>query len=335
MAVILIKDKKTWDDFIDQSNYGLLFHKWDFLKIMEKYSGYGLLPFGVHKGDVLTCVFPLFCKREMGMRMVFSPPPRACVPYLGPVMSATYDTLKQKRKESYLQSVTDEIGQELKKISPNYTSITLSHGLTDIRPFKWNGYKDESHYTYKLDLAASLDDIWAGFDATCKKNIKKSEKLGLAIKRVHDSDKFYDVMKKRYEEQELNAPLYSAQYLADLMEAYPENLKMFFVYQGEDIIALCIDCDYKGRVIHWLGAARFDNGIAGNDYMLWELIKQARGDGFKEFEIQGANQKRLSEFKSKFNPGLETYYTLQKRDSLGKIAEWAYVNFMIKKTLSF
>ena len=59
-------------------------------------------------------------------------------------------------------------------------------------------------------------------------------------------------MTKRYREQGLNSPLYSSQYLADLLEAYPDNLKMFFVYMGEEIVALCIDCDYKERVIHWL-----------------------------------------------------------------------------------
>ena len=37
--------------------------------------------------------------------------------------------------------------------------------------------------------------------------------------------------------------------------------------------------------------------------MVWELINKARADGFKEFEIQGANQKRLSEFKSSSTPG--------------------------------
>ena len=334
MAISLITDQRLWDDFIDRSNHGLIFHKWDFLRIMEKYSGYALLPFGIYKGDMLTCVFPLFFKKELGMKLVFSPPPRACVPYLGPVMSDMYDRLKQKRKESYLQSVADDMEGKLRKISPNYVSITLGHGLTDIRPFKWCGFREESHYTYRLNLDESLDDLWAGFDATCKKNIKRCERLGLEIRRVTDAEKFYMAMKKRYEEQGLNAPLYSAQYLADLMDAYPQNLKMFFVYQEDEVIAFCINCEYHGRVIHWLGAARQENGIAGNDFMLWELIKQARDDGFKIFEIQGANQKRLSEFKSKFNPGLETYYSLHKQDPLGRIAEWAYTNFKIRKTIT-
>lgn len=335
MTVATLQDKGLWDDLVDKSRRGLIFHKWDFLKIVEKHSGYRLLPLGIYKGDSLTCVFPLFCKRELGMKMVFSPPPHACIPYMGPVMGPMYDELKQKRKESYLGTAIDEVNAEIRKISPNYTSIINSPGISDIRPYKWNGYRDESQYTYLIDITASIDDIWAGFDSTCKKNIKKGEKLGLSLKQVHDPVKFYGVMTKRYSEQGLRSPLYSSQYLADLLEAYPDNVKMFFVYLGDEIAALCIDCDYKDRVIHWLGAAKLDNGFSGNDFMVWELINKAKADGFMEFEIQGANQKRLSEFKSKFNPRLETYYPIQKSDSFGRLAEWAYVNIKMKKTLSF
>jgi hypothetical protein len=38
MAVQIIKDKELWNTFVDESPYGLLFHKWDFLNIMEKYA---------------------------------------------------------------------------------------------------------------------------------------------------------------------------------------------------------------------------------------------------------------------------------------------------------
>jgi lipid II:glycine glycyltransferase (peptidoglycan interpeptide bridge formation enzyme) len=221
------------------------------------------------------------------------------------------------------------------KMSPNYVSIYLPPGFIDMRPFKWHEYVVDTHYTYTLDLKVHLNDIWGGFDATCRKNIKRSEKLKPVIKQVHDVDRFYSIMEKRYEKQGLNLPIFSPQYLADLLATFPNNIKMYFIYLGGEVIALCINCEYKSRIIHWLGAAKFDNGIAGNDYLLWESIKIAKAAGFTEFEIQGANQKRLSQFKSKFNPRLDVYYSIEKRDNIGKLAEWAYFKLARKKTLSF
>jgi hypothetical protein len=49
MVVELVKDKEPWDNFVDESFYGLLFHKWDYLKIMERHSGYKLLSYGIYK----------------------------------------------------------------------------------------------------------------------------------------------------------------------------------------------------------------------------------------------------------------------------------------------
>lgn len=51
MTVTMINDKDLWDRFVDESPYGLLFHKWDFLHIIEKHTGYQLLPYGVYKGN--------------------------------------------------------------------------------------------------------------------------------------------------------------------------------------------------------------------------------------------------------------------------------------------
>lgn len=87
MVIKLIEDKNRWDQFIDNSTYGTLFHKWDFLKIIEKYSGYQLHPYGIYRRDELICVFPIYTKEYMGAKIVASPPSNMAVPYLGFIMS--------------------------------------------------------------------------------------------------------------------------------------------------------------------------------------------------------------------------------------------------------
>ena len=64
-----------------------------------------------------------------------------------------------------------------------------------------------------------------------------------------------------------------------------------------------------------MGNARLDSGIAGNDSMLWTMIKKAKEEGCTEFEIQGAGDRRLWHFKSKYNPQLEVCYAASRRTS--------------------
>ena len=118
MAISIIDDRELWDSTVDQSPYGLLFHKWDFLKIAEKHTGWTLLPYGVYKGKRLLSLFPLFYKRDLLIKSVFSPPPLSCIPYLGPTMNAGYDGLKPSTRESDLQAVVDEVTAAIRKLSP-------------------------------------------------------------------------------------------------------------------------------------------------------------------------------------------------------------------------
>jgi hypothetical protein len=44
MLVELLDDKKLWDQFVENSPQGLLFHKWDFLKTVKRHSKCQFLP---------------------------------------------------------------------------------------------------------------------------------------------------------------------------------------------------------------------------------------------------------------------------------------------------
>lgn len=328
MTISMIEDRDLWDRTVDQSPYGLLFHRWDFLKLAEKYTGWELRPYGIYKGANLLSLFPLFYKRDMVLKTVFAPPPMSCIPYLGPTMNAGYGNMKPSTRESQLQIVVDEVSAEIKKLGAGYVNIQMPPMFNDVRPFKWNHFSEVSHFTYFVDLCRPLEDIWGSFGANLRTNLKKVSKLPLTLKRVYDAETFCDVITKRYAEQGLTFPIRTPRYLHDLLEAFPDNIKMYMLYHGEEIASSITVCQYKGRMMHWMGATRLDSGIAGNDYMLWELIKMAREDGCREFELQGAGDRRLSHYKSKFNPRLEVFYGITQKGPVGNAAEWAYYNFV-------
>jgi hypothetical protein len=334
MSVRVITDNGLWDRFVDASPYGLLFHKWDFLKIAEKYTGCTLVPYGVYKGDELISIFPVFVRKMMGLKFVFSPPPRSGIPYLGFVMSPVYDQIKQRRRESYLDDVAGEINQELRRLSPNFVSVVTVPGFRDVRPFLWSGYDADANYTYVIDLGQSLDEIWKGFDDNCKKNIKRCDASELEIRESRDTREFYALMTERYRQQKLNYPIVSPEYLDALITAYPENLNMHYLYRNGDVIGIELICQYKDTMMLWLGESLIQTDVPANYYLRWKFIEKAKAGGFKKLEIQGANVPQLCANKSRFNPGLESGFNIHKKDTLGALAEWTYLNMMRKKVLS-
>jgi len=129
LSIEIVTDRDIWDAFIDAGPSGLLFHKWDFLKITERHTGYRLLPCGIYRGRELVAVCPFFHRQRNGLSLAFSPPPmQAVIPYQGIVMSRDYTAAKQSKKESRLQLVIEGLREVIDDLSPNYLSIRLAPG---------------------------------------------------------------------------------------------------------------------------------------------------------------------------------------------------------------
>ena len=335
MIATLTTNKKQWDMFVDSSPSGLLFHRWDFLKTIEKHTGYKLFPYGVYHGKELLCIFPLFYKNYYGLKMLFSPPPRICLPYLGFVMDPRYETLKQRKKEHYLNSVVEAMDKEILRLSANYVSFLSAPSYIDARPFKWNKFDVDMNYTYTIDLNRPLYEIWNSFSKDCRQRIKSVKKLPVSMKESQDIDRFYSIMNSTYNDQGLNSPLISPDYLKDILAAFPDNIKIYYLYAEDQIMDAELVYSYKGNVKLWLGGMTIQKNVQGmQEYSTWELIKKAKSEGCNELEIVGANIKRLCEYQSKFNPSLSLFLSINRKSVQGEMAEYFYRNMVLKNKIA-
>ncbi len=331
MAIRLLDDKTQWDKFIDDSSQGLLYHKWDFLKLIEKYTGYKLLPYGIYKGNSPICLFPLYYKNIYGLISFFSPPPGSGVPYLGPVMHQAFFNNKQRTRESNLQLVAEELDKELERFSPNYISAILTPGFTDIRFFKELKYDTIPNFTYTIDLEKSLEEIWTGFFSNCRNNIRKNQCLGLELESSTEPLPMVEFLKERYQAQGMNF-LISPEYLGELLGHYPENISLYYFRDNNQTITATMNHQYNQRFILWFGIPkpRDSKYTNANEQIVWDLIRLKKEEGYTTFEICGANKPQLCRFRNKYNPELVTWYHIRKTDLVGKIGEQAYQRFVKK-----
>ena len=323
MVVELLEHKKRWDQFVETSPQGLLFHRWDFLKTVERHSKYQFLPYCVYSGEQLRCIFPFFIGRDrLGMTHMVSPPPLefgAQIPYLGPAFDPSVQTLKASAREKIFEQVTRELCREIDTIAPNFVFIITVPNFIDVRSFIWKNYRDHLYLTYAIDLEKPLDDIWASFSKNCRQKIKRVSAYSPEIQQTDDVSPMLDMWRGRFSERGEQVPLLSDSYLKELVAAFPQDVTVYTLSIDGKLATTHACCAMqKERYASWIGGVNGRKDLGVNEYLDWEVIKRAKSEGFKKLDL-GGGATNLSTYKAKFDPVLEPYWILEKADKLYKI----------------
>jgi hypothetical protein len=331
-ALRICTDQKEWDALADSVAHSTFFHRWEFLKTMEKHSGYKLHPLIGASGNASAGLYPLFYKKRSLLKTVFSPPPQCAVPYLGPLI-VDYETLKQSKKESRfidLQNAADEYMRT--ELKADYVSVTTCPGLQDARPLKWSAYSVEPLYYYHLDLSMGLEYVFDQLKKNLRQNIGKERKKGVEITEGtrDDLETVYDLLFERYRQQEKIVTV-PKKYLLELYDRYhPGNMKVIVSKYRNETLGGIVDIYNKDRVISWIGNPKPVDDVCGSsDLLQWGAIEMACKSGAKSYEEIGASTERLCRYKSKYNPELKVYFTGKKHLSgMSKAAEYGYAKVL-------
>jgi hypothetical protein len=324
-------DEKEWNTIISQSFHGTIFHQWNWLKITEKHSEMKLYPLIVMRGNNPLGIIPLFFQKIGPVRMVFSPPPRAALFYLGPVLIG-YDKLKQEKRENnyieFQKHVENFIKYDLKA---NYINISLSPDLQDPRPFGWAGYTIKMDYDYITDLTIGLDCLLQSLDKRRRQNLNRARKRGISIEMggKEEFEVILDLMDIRYAQQTL-FNMESRRYLLDIYDAYKENIKIFIAKIDDEIISGNIDFQNKDKHYSWIGnpKPKIPLSPSPNDLLIWESIRYAHERGCNYYiTMSAAGNKRLhSYYAAKFNPKLNIRFSAKKNSFFTGLLEEGYVS---------
>ena len=320
MVVELLDDKKRWDQFVETSPQGSLFHRWDFLKTVERHSKYKFLPYCIYSGEELRCILPFFVWRNRPLTYLCSPPPlHTQIPYLGPAFDPSVQALKATAKEKTFEQVTDELCKEIDTIAPNFVSIATVPNFIDVRHFIWKNFTARLALTHAIDLERSLDEIWASFSRTCRQGIKNVSAHSPEIQQTNDVSTLLDIWRPRFSELGMEVPLLSDSYLKDLVAAFPQDTTVYnLTIEGKLATAIACCAMQKERYGLWIGMVNVRKDLQVIEYLSWEIVKRAKSEGFKKLDL-GVSDASPSSYKSKFNPVLEPFFTLKKTDTLHKI----------------
>lgn len=318
-----------WDELVRNSPHGTIFHCRKWLDLAKEQSHSEFLPCMVYKGTQLIAIYPIFLQHKGPALLALSPPSRAYMLYLGPVI-AGYESLKQDKKESTFIQIQEAIDRYIfatKRCS--YARIRSSPGLYDSRPLRWAGYTVEPFYTYRIDLSRGTDELWERFDRKLRGEINKTIREGVTIRMGDKNDLgfIHDSLVSRYRHQGIRPGDYK-KYLLSLYDAFSsENMKIFVAEYNNKRIGGTINLCFKNVMYLWVGIPKSDLvGISPNALIQWEAMKWACDHGFDYYEeMDAGDDPRLRYFKSKYNPDLLIWFSATKYSSqVYKVGEKVY-----------
>lgn len=155
---------------------------------------------------------------------------------------------------------------------------------TELMPF--NLYSREDKITMYLDLDTNPETIWKALDPKVRNQVRKAEKSGITI--IYGSKEYVDNFYKIYaiRMKQLGTPCFSKKIISYLLEAFPENSKIFLAQYECSCIGAGFTLEYNGFVEIPLAATLFEyNKLCPNYLLYWSIISYYCKSGAKIFDF--------------------------------------------------
>ncbi len=312
--------KDEWDNLFKIADIKTIFHLYEWLDIVSKFSNSKFYPLAVYKRNTPVALCPIFLvKFKKIFKVSLSPVRGWLIPYLG-YCYINIKNLKQNKKENILYNVQKMIDNFVfNEMNAFCSEIRTSPGFKDSRFLLWQGYCVKPLYTYRLKIHRGIEDVWKSFSKELRRNITKALKNNVEVEEGTFEDILFinEKISERMVEQNRSRKFlhkYNS-YLKSLYKVlYPEFMKVFVAKVNRERITGQIVLMHDGRVYFWMGSPKIEvlRGTP-NELLQWKIIEWAHENGFHEVEIiDSGDNPRLIHFKSKFNPDIEPWFLARK-----------------------
>jgi serine/alanine adding enzyme len=137
-----------------------------------------------------------------------------------------------------------------------------------------------------LNLAGNSDELWKGFDAKLRNQIRKASKSGITAswsgkERVAD---FYEVFAANM--RDLGSPVHSRQFFEAMLDEFSDSAKLMLVRKGNRVIGGAVCLFFKdSMVVPWASSLRAYFALCPNNLLYWEMIRWGCENGYQRFDF--------------------------------------------------
>ncbi len=269
-----------------------------------------------NKGGDIQGVWPFVVTNKwMLYKLVFHP---VLTPFLGPWMIEKNLNPDRPNHFKKISSQHKIYGELLKKL-PNHLQIIKIKCSTQFHswlPFKWSGFEQTTHYTYRLDLLR--DDLLRDYSTATRSEIKKSLPH-IRIQLLEDIEPVIPLIQQSFSKQGTGV-LFSLDLLRKIdKELKNRNLrKIYAAYNGNDELIGCIIIWINGSEVYLplIGRGDLTRETSGT---IKALIHQSILDAQEYanvYDFEGSVLKQFERVFRSFGGAIKPYHVLTKTNSL-------------------
>jgi glycosyltransferase involved in cell wall biosynthesis len=297
---LLTEDYDQWDRFVDQSLQGEVFcYSW-WLDAITK-GNFKILT--VCEGNEIVAGIPL----AYYLGKINEPP---LTRTLGPLFKdlsplPEHDRVTMHRK--WLKLLIDQIAPD------EFEQFCTSPYFTDWLPFRWQGFKQDTRYTYIIHFKnKSSGDLWKLLNQNRRRDLAKAEKNNLKIEIIDDLKLLYDLTKLTYQRQNLTFNFAFPDF-KELDEALrkKDQRRIFAVFneKGQAIAAVYIAFNEKSANYLIGGTDPDFYNLGAPTLALWEAINYFQNK-VSRFNFCGSNIENIETYFRGFGGELTPYFHL-------------------------
>lgn len=165
-----------------------------------------------------------------------------------------------------------------------------------------------------LDLATDVEAQWKSFNPKLRNQIRKAEKnsLSVTVGGIESLGDFYEVFVRNM--RDLGTPVYSPQFFASVLTAFPDCTRIITVYhQGKPVASGLITWFRDTVEIPWASSIRDYNPLCPNNLLYWTALQYALDNGFRKFDF------------GRSTPGEGTYKFKEQWGAKPILLNWQYL----------
>ena len=272
-----------------------------------------------NKNGEIEAVFPFVYGTKLGLRYVLTPQ----------LTQYTGVWIKDKEGESVTERLSrekklqNEIIRQLEELHVHFFDVKFPLSYTYWSPFYWAGYKQETHYTYRIEDLSDLEKVWQGFDTTKQNKIRKAQEAGLVVDFDMTADELYDLQCTQLGERGSEDVLSRA-----LVRSVVETSRK----RGQGMIVRVKDKEgntHSAMFSMWDSHSAYDlitaihpdfRSSGASTLMIWEAIKQVQ-DKTQVWDFEGSMIEPVESSFRQFGGVPVPYFELFKKTKLIEMIE--------------
>lgn len=322
-------DLDSWNQWVEQSPQGTVFHRLAALRVQADHSETTLYPLVGYKGQEPVGIFPVFGGSKAGISAAFSPAPDLWISSLGPAL-VNFEHLKQRRAEKrhrrFIGAALDWIRET---ISPKYVHVSADRAYRDPRPFEWNDFSVEPRHTYVVDISRDVDALSKSFSSDARRNVDTDrDDYDISIGGADEIVRIIEQVRNRYEQQDKSFTL-PPEAVVDLYERLPDGtVKPYVCRVDGEFVGGMVTLVGTDTIHRWQGGAKIDHDLPVNDLIDWRIIRDGVESDCSRYDMEGANELRLCGYKAKFAPDVVSYPQMEYGHPGVRLGSQLYTEFI-------